>query len=237
MFHPLPRPVATPVGFPTVTPGTWWLDALGWAGSAVLILSLSLSNVLRFRVLNLVASVVLTVFNAFLGIWPMVAMNAVIAGINVWHLSRLLRTRDDERTYTVVAVDPRSEYLAHLLRVHSADIERHNPGFDLAEVLRREEPPGTCRVAAFLVVRGDETVGVVVLCDGGDGVARVELDYVTARFRDFSVGTFVYRGDGRLASLGLRRLLANRRMADREDYFGRVGFRREGDELVRDVRG
>jgi len=105
------------------------------------------------------------------------------------------------------------------------------------EVLARESPPRLCRVAAFLVLRGDETVGVVVLCDGGDGVARVELDYVTARFRDFSVGTFVYRGDGRLAQLGLTRLLAGRRMADREDYFARVGFRPEGGELVRDVRG
>lgn len=224
-----------------MTPAAWWLDALGWAGSALLILSLSLSNVLRFRALNLVASVVLTVFNALLGVWPMVAMNAAIVGINAWHLVRLLRTRDDERTYEVVGVDPRSEYLAHLLRVHRVDVERHNPGFDLDGLLRREEPPGTCRVRAFLVLRGDETVGVVVLCDGGDGVARVELDYVTSRFRDFSVGTFVYRGDGRLASLGLHRLLASRRMADRSGYFSAVGFHRETvdgqDELVRDVRG
>jgi hypothetical protein len=219
-----------------MTGASWWLDALGWAGSAVLVLSLTLSNVLRFRALNLVASLVLTVFNAALGVWPMVAMNAAIVGINAFHLLRLVRTRDDERTYEVVAVDPRSEHLAHLLRVHASDVERHNPGFDLHEVLAREEPPGLCRVASFLVMRRDETVGVVVLCDGGDGVARVELDYVTPRFRDFSVGTFVYRGDGRLAQLGLRRLLAGRRMADREDYFARVGFRAEGDELVRDVR-
>jgi len=219
-----------------VTDGSWWLDALGWAGSAVLVLSLTLSNVLRFRALNLLASLVLTAFNAALGVWPMVAMNAAIVGINAFHLVRLVRTRDDEQTYEVVAADPRGEYLAHLLRVHTADVERHNPGFDLTELLAREEPPGTCRVAALLVLRGDETVGVVVLCDGGDGVARVELDYVTARFRDFSVGTFVYRGDGRLAGLGLVRLLAGRRMADREDYFSRVGFRHEGDELVRDVR-
>ena len=53
-----------------------WLDALGWAGSALLIYSLLQARVLRFRVLNLVASLVLVLFNALLGIWPMVAMNA-----------------------------------------------------------------------------------------------------------------------------------------------------------------
>jgi hypothetical protein len=211
-----------------------WLDVLGWTGSAVLILSLSLSNVLRFRVLNLVASVMLVVFNAFLGIWPMVAMNGVIAVINVWHLVRLLRTRDDEATYEVVGVDPTSEYLAHLLRCHADDVARHNPGFDLGDVLAS---PG--RVWAFLVLRGDETVGVVLLREvlRGDrptGDVRVELDYVTTRFRDLSVGRFVYRRDGRLAGLGMRRLLASPRM--RDDYFERVGFRPDGDELVHDVR-
>ncbi len=220
-----------------MTPATWWLDALGWTGSAVLILSLALSNVLRFRALNLLASVMLVAFNALLGIWPMVAMNGVIAALNIGYLLRLLRTRDDEGTYEVVGVDPRSEHLDHLLGVHAADVERHNPGFDLQLLLRREDPPGTCRVLAFLVLRGDEVVGVVVLCDGGDGVARVELDWVSPRFRDLSVGTFVYRHDGRLAAQGLHRLLANDRMADRDEYFRRVGFHREGDELVRDVHG
>ncbi len=216
---------------------SWWLDALGWAGSAVLVLSLTLSNVLRFRALNLLASVVLTVFNAAIGVWPMVAMNAAIVVINAFHLQRLLRTRGDERTYEVVAVDPCSEYLAHLLQVHRDDVERHNPGFDLADVLAGAEPPCHRRVSAFLVLRADETVGVVLLRDDGDGVARVELDYTTVRFRDLSVGRFVYRSGGRLAEIGVARLVASSRMTDREDYFTRVGFRPDGEELVRDVLG
>ena len=43
-----------------------WLDALGWAGSALLIYSLMQARVLRFRVLNLAASAILVVFNALL---------------------------------------------------------------------------------------------------------------------------------------------------------------------------
>lgn len=219
-----------------------WLDALGWGGSVLLIVSLAVSGVLRFRALNLVASVVLTAFNALLGIWPMVAMNGVIAVINVWHLVRLLRESDDERRYDVVAVGPDDEYLAHLLRVHGPDIQRHNPGFAWDAVTA-----AGARRWAFLVLRGDETVGLVLLvrevaADGqnaseGEGVGRVELDYVTPRYRDLSVGTFVYRRDSRMADLGLDRLVANDRMLDRDSYFRGVGFRSEGSELVRDVRG
>ena len=52
--------------------------------------SLTLSNVLRFRALNLHASLMLTVFNA------------TVVDINANHLARLLGTDDDERTYEVV---------------------------------------------------------------------------------------------------------------------------------------
>jgi hypothetical protein len=45
-----------------------WEDALGWAGSALLIYSLMQARVLHFRVLNLVASSVLIVFNGILNI-------------------------------------------------------------------------------------------------------------------------------------------------------------------------
>lgn len=200
-----------------------WLEVIGWAGSAVLVWSLAQARVLRFRVLNLVASVVLTGYNAALGVWPMVAMNAVIAAIDVFHISRLLRTRDDDRTYEVVEVRADDEYLVHVLRTHAADIERHNPGFrwDGASRARHDG-------SAFLVLRDTETVGVVLVDPSDDDPARgqVELDYVTPRFRDFSVGKFVYRRDGLLARHGFRRLVApTHRMLDADHYFTRVGFR------------
>lgn len=213
-----------------------WLEIVGWAGSAVLVYSLLQTRVLRLRALNLVASVVLVGYNAAIEVWPMVAMNAVIAGINVFHLTRLLRTRDDDATYEVVEVGPTEDYLRYVLRRHAADIERHNPGFVW--------DGAAAGASAFLVLRETETVGVVLLCtppDGDPTVAQVELDYVLPRFRDFSVGKFVYRRDGLLARQGLRLLVApTERMVDARDYFPRVGFRpdsRDPDRLVLDVTG
>jgi hypothetical protein len=207
-----------------------WLEVVGWAGSALLVWSLWQTRVLRFRAFNLLASVVLVFYNAVIGVWPMAAVNGAIALINIYHLLRLVRTRDDERTYEVVEVGPTDDYLRYVLRRSAADIERHNPGF-----VWDGASPGH---SAFLVMRELETVGVVLLSDGGSGVARVELDYVLPRFRDFSVGKFVYRRGGRLAELGVRRLVApTERMVDAEDYFPRVGFTRsaDGSTLVRDV--
>jgi len=60
-----------------------WLDLFGWAGSALLIVSLLQTRVLRFRVLNLAACLSLVLFNALIGVWPMVGMNVALCAINL----------------------------------------------------------------------------------------------------------------------------------------------------------
>ena len=202
-----------------------WLDALGWAGSALLVYSLLQARVLRFRVLNTVGCVVLIVFNALLGVWPMVGMNLVLAGINLWFIRALLRDRHDLSAYDVLEVGLTDAYLRHFLRVHADDIRTCFPQDEWAQ-------PAEGR-SAFLVERGDETVGVVIVCDAGNGVAQVELDYVTRRFRDFTPGEFVYRRSGLFRERGFTQVVAPVGMV--APYYDSVGFRRDGDRQVLDV--
>ena len=150
---------------------TWladhWLDVLGWGGSALLVYSLLQASVLRLRVLNAIACVILIVFNAALEVWPMVGMNTVLVAINAWFIVRLLRDRHDETAFEVLEVGPADEYLRHTLRVHGADILKFNPTFVHDPADDQD---------AFLVQKGDETVGVVLLReDGRDGGRAARL--------------------------------------------------------------
>jgi hypothetical protein len=195
-----------------------WVQALGWAGSALLVFSLLQARVLRFRVLNLIACAILVVFNAILSIWPMVAMNIVLAAINLWFIRRLVTERSDETAYEVLEVAADDTYLRHFLKVHASDIARYFPNF--------QEAAGGANRTAYLVQRGNETVGVVVVRDAGSGVAQVELDYVTPRFRDFSPGEFVYRRSGLFTQRGYRRIVTPPGMVN--PYYERLGFTRDG---------
>ena len=202
----------------------WW-QIIGWAGSALVVLSLMQARVLRFRWLNLVGSVLATAYNAVFGIWPFVAMNGVIAVINVYWLRRLVGERHDEAVYAVVELAPDDAYLAHVMSVHATDIARFRSPAPSSDADGR---------LAFLVVRGDETVGVVLVSDLGDGVGHVDLDWVTPRFRDFTPGEFVYRQSGVFAARGFRRLVAAGG-AEQSDYLTRVGFAPTPDGWVREV--
>jgi hypothetical protein len=114
-----------------------------------------------------------------------------------------------------------------VLRTYADDIAQFSPGFDAGA-------PATGR-SAFLVQRGDETVGVVMLRDAGDGEAEVELDWVSRRFRDFTPGEFVHRRSGIFTARGFRRVVVPPDAVLDRPYLERMGFRRDDGRWVRDV--
>lgn len=205
------------------------LEIIGWTGSGLIVWSLMQARVLRFRWMNFTGSVIATAYNVWLEIWPFAAMNAIIAVINIYWLRRLYRERHDAAVFEVVEVSPRDSYLRHVLGLHAQDIAQFHPGFSL-------EPEGEGAAAdrdgarsAFLVIRGDETVGSVVVRDAGGGTAAVELDWVSPRFRDFTPGEFVHRSSGVFADKGFTRVVWENPTASVRDYMERVGFTPEGD--------
>jgi hypothetical protein len=197
------------------------MSIIGWGGSALVVVSLLQTRILRLRVLNLVGCVVLVGFNFAIAVWPMVGMNAVLAVINVVHLWRLLRHRHDDGEYAVLEVNSGDAYLGHVLTAHAKDISKFNPDFTTA-----------ASPYAFLVQRGERTVGVVLAHDAGDGRAQIDLDYVLPEYRDFTPGEFVYRRSDVFTDHGFRQVIAPRRMRDSASYLNKVGFHREDQDLV-----
>ncbi len=196
-----------------------WIDALGWFGSALLVFSLLQARMLRLRVLNTVACLILVVFNAVLEVWPMVAMNVVLAAINIWFIVRMLRESDDTGAYTVLQVPDDDVYLRHFLGVHAADIATFFPRYAAGADPQR---------SALLVQHGDETAGVVIVRDTGDGTAYVELDYVTPRFRDLGPGKYVFRTSNLFRDKGFRRILSPPGVV--RPYYQGLGFTPVGDQ-------
>ena len=55
------------------------LEIIGWIGSGLVVCSLMLASVWRFRWINLIGSTLAAGYNAAIGVWPFFAMNAIIA--------------------------------------------------------------------------------------------------------------------------------------------------------------
>lgn len=204
------------------------VDAVGWFGSALLVVSLLQTRLLRFRALNTVSCLVLVGYNAAVEVWPMVALNIVLCVINVVVMARYLRRRHDTRAYDAVPIGIDQPFLHHLLARHSEDIARFagEPPQDLVPSAEH----------AFLVSSGDDLVGVVLSRSGdAPGEQRVLVDYVLPPYRDFTPGEFVFRRGGPFTALGTRRVVASLGMASSEKYLRAVGFTQRGDRWVLDL--
>ena len=66
------------------------IAALGWLGSALIVVSLMQRRAVPFRLLNQASALVLLVFNVAIGLWSMVALNVVILTVNTWQLVDLI---------------------------------------------------------------------------------------------------------------------------------------------------
>lgn len=201
--------------------GSWGVQAVGWLGSALLVYSLLQVNVTRLRVINLVGCLVLVVFNAVLGVWPMAVLNLVLAGINVWQLVSLYRGRSDGRVWHVLGVAGDDAYLRHILRLHAKDIQAFNPAF--------VHSPFDMANMHYIVLKGDEMVGIVILRDNADDerVADLLLDWVTPKYRNLAPGEFVLGRGGVVANLGYTKFRMPTAMV--EPYYARLGLERDGD--------
>jgi len=67
------------------------VDIFGWLGTIVLVVSLLQSRMLRLRIINLIAALMLIAFNAMVEVWPMVGMNVAVALIDLYFLVKMYR--------------------------------------------------------------------------------------------------------------------------------------------------
>lgn len=196
-------------------------EIIGWIGSGIVVLSMLQQRITRLRLVNLIGCLISLVYSVAIGAWPLAGLNAVLSMIQIWNLTKLWRTRHDPAVYEAIAVDPRGEMVARLMRRHGEEIRALNPSFAGPEASND----------GFLVMAGDEVVGLVLARREGE-VARIDLDFVTAAYRDFTPGEFVFSRSGIWEARGVKRIET---AADGPDYYERLGFQPVGGAWVLDL--
>lgn len=199
------------------------LEAFGWAGSLLVVVSLTLANAVRFRVLNLAGCLIATAYNVVLGIWPYAAMNVAISAVNIYWLVRMRRQRSAIRVYRLLEVAPDAPYLAHLVDTHREEIERYYPGFDSSGTVEGR--------TAYLALEGELVAGIVLLRHEADDTIRIDVDYSLPTHRDLSLGRFLYGLEGLATGTGTR-FLAPGADHPSNDYFTAIGFTGDAENLV-----
>lgn len=194
-------------------------EIIGWTGSALVVVSLVVPSIRRFRTLNLLGSLIATVYNVVFGIWPYAAMNAIIALIDAYWLFRLRGGAAKE--YRVVPVDPVSGLVADFAARHGDSIRSAFPGFSLE---------GLAGSKALLTMCGDEVAGLFVVAPEVEE-GRILVDFVTERHRDLEPGRVLY-ADPHLRDSAFSGLVVEASATTDPEFFRKMGFASRGTDLV-----
>jgi hypothetical protein len=193
------------------------VDVLGYVASALVVVALSMTSVVRLRIVSLCGSVTFFVYGMLIESVPIMITNVSIALINVWFLRKEFGSgRRHGRDLSVSHIRADSPFLAGFVSYHLRDIHRFQPDFRL--------PIGN-DILTMLLNREGLPVGVLVGRRSGS-ILTIDLDYVLGPYRDSGIGRWLY-GPG-LAVFRADGITELRSAGDTDahrKYLQRVGFR------------
>lgn len=199
------------------------IELIGYLASALVVLSLIMSSVLRLRIIGLTGAVVFATYGALIGSVPVMVTNGSIILVHGYHLTQILRARASDSYFEVVRWPVFGTYLPRFLDFHRDDIARSQPGFD---GLHDDH-------LAWVILRDAEPVGLVLARLAEDGTAHIDLDYVRPEHRDLRAGQVFFGNGAGLTSEGITRVTTDAETDLHRRYLIQMGFEPVGDSSGR----
>ena len=204
------------------------IEWLGYAASALVLISLSMSSIARLRWFNLAGALTFTVYGYAIEAWPVAAVNLAISAINVYYLAQHYTQRDFFKTREIHADD---SYLQEFLEFHRNLVTRWYPQFT-------GELPDDALV--LLSLRNMAVAGVFAGQKTGKSTLKIIIEFVIPQYADKKVGRFLYRDNRQVfRDHGISKLVVDTGEIENESYFRSMGFRDSRvygkDQLVLDL--
>lgn len=103
------------------------LEAFGYVGTALVIISMLMTSMVKLRIINMCGSVISTIYSVIVGAWPIVVMNSFIFAINMYQVCRALKSKND---LTSVLARKDDESVKHFISLCQSGIKEEFPEYD-----------------------------------------------------------------------------------------------------------
>jgi len=198
------------------------VELVGYLASALVVLSLTMTSVVRLRMVSLAGSITFFVYGTLIDSVPIMITNGSIAVINVWFLRKEFNSgRAGGVDLGVSHIRADSPFLADFIAFHLIDIHRFQPDFHL--------PTGD-DVVTLLLNRDGLPAGMLIGRRDGSTLT-IDLDYVLGPYRDSRLGRWLYGPGAQVFRAdGIDQLRSAGTTDTHRKYLERVGFHRSPDD-------
>lgn len=188
------------------------IEAIGYLGSTLVLVSFLMASVFKLRVVNTVGSVIFTIYACIIHSYPTAIMNACLVGINIYYLVKMSNT---SKVYDLVKADSDDSLLDYFIHQYRDDIIKIFPGINM---------DFSNANASYVICHEGKLVGAM-LGQENNGVIEVLLDYTVPQYRDFSIGKFLF---DKLQEEGIKSLTYRGSDENHKAYLAKTGFVNKG---------
>lgn len=196
-------------------------DILVWIGyiaSAIIAISMTMSSIVKFRVINLIGASLFSVYGILIGAAPVAVLNGFIVVVDIYYLVIIFSRRE---VFEVMQVRNDNKYLKRFLSFYHDDIQRFFPDFEHKPELNTH---------SFFVLRDMAVAGLFLARRVEGEILHVVLDYVKAEYRDFKNGKFIFhRLKNELLEDGFTRVVTQGHTKLHKRYLRKLGFKEVGE--------
>lgn len=201
------------------------IEWIGYAGSVIVAVSLTMSSIKKLRWYNLVGAAVFSFYGFTIGALPVGILNLFIVLVDIYYLFKMYSQKD---AFKSIVVDPTDPYLDYFLDFYQSEIKEFFPGFDKS-ILKDEELGRTPFV--MLLLRNAVAAGVFIGLKNNH-ILYLHLDFVTAQYRDLKPGDFIYKTNiSLIKEQGIKQLICTTENDYHKKYLQKMGFENQLNSL------
>ena len=187
------------------------LEIIGYIGSALVVISMMMSSVLRLRVVNVLGSAIALCYAIAVKAYPVAALNAFLIAVNVVKTVQLFRV---EKNYCLTQSKGTAGLPQYLVKKYNDDILNFFPDF---KGLADDDD-------VFILMSGDTATGITAGKIDEQKNFFVTLDYTTPAYRDNSAGLFLFNEIGRRGFC--KKAILESSSKNHEAYMYKIGFKK-----------
>lgn len=194
-----------------------WIEWMGYLASFLVLISLLMSSILKLRWINLVGSIMFSIYGFLIGSLPVALMNLATASINVYYLIKIYKSYQTKEYFKLLEIDSNSKYLEYFMDFHNEGIKKYisNRDFSIKD-----------STVGFYILRNLVPAGIFLGSKYDENTLLIDFDFVIPEYRDFKIGKYIYEEQqDYFINLGYTRLISYLYSDIHNDYLIKMGFK------------
>lgn len=191
-------------------------EIIGYVGSVLVAVSLSMKNIRLLRQINFLGAFAFSLYGFLIGAMPVFILNGYIAVIDIYYLYKIYKTKEDFNI--IPASEKEHDYLKLFLDFYIKDILKFFPGFKRKEIKN---------LKCYFMLRNLRPVGLLAFEEISESKIKIHLDYVIPDYRDLKTGKYLYNKESEyFKSNGYKEIITDSDVPKHIKYLKNIGFKK-----------